>query len=180
MKRITFRKRPTLITAAVVIALAGGIALAASPEPSKATDSPVATKLNEHDDKLANHEARITNVENDVKVVQDKTATAPSDKRVDVPAVPTNNQEQGGVSISTRVPEPKPTVVSFEEVPVDNLNTDCKLTYSDGSTYVWRWMVINPHGSWQTDGVGQNGKWIETKNTLNRCDDTVVGKEKIN
>jgi len=61
-------------------------------------------------------------------------------------------------------PQPTPvTVVAVEQVPVaGGKDVDCKLTYSDGTTYQWHWKIVGG----------------TTTNTSGYCDERIVGKAK--
>lgn len=70
------------------------------------------------------------------------------------------------------------TVSSYRQIDEDSGNIDCEYTYSDGTTYQFHWQVINPQGSWQTNGQGQDGHWVATTTTSGVCDDSVIGQSK--
>lgn len=76
------------------------------------------------------------------------------------------------------------TVVSFKEVPVANtqnkdgtqiLNTDCQITYSNGTTFSWLWQTYNPEGSWTENSFGQDGHYTSGTATLGKCDSSLIG-----
>lgn len=128
---LTLKKK--LITGGVVIALAAGGVTAAlnSPQTTGADTSPVTTQLQQHSDELANHEARITNTENDVKDLQDKTSTPPSSTRVEVPVyIPAPAVTQSSPSVTA----PAPVTVTGSGLMIGGqYDGYCILTYSDGS-----------------------------------------------
>lgn len=85
------------------------------------------------------------------------------------------------ISSSTVVPAPQSpvTVTNYSVIPLDDIgNQDCVYTYSDGTTYQFRYQTINPQGSWITDGQGKNGYWAPTIHTDGICDDSVIGQLK--
>lgn len=72
------------------------------------------------------------------------------------------------------------TVAAFEQVPQpDGESIDCKLTYSDSSTYQWHWMIVDEHGAWVTDSQGQHGHWQQTTSAIRACDNSLIGQEKL-
>lgn len=127
-------------------------------------------KIQQHDEQLANHEARITNTESDVADVQTNTSTPPSNNRQSVPSVTTPEPQAADSPAPATQPAPAPTPVtvkSYDQVGVeDTENMDCKLTYSDDTTYIFRWKTVTYNQS--TKITSMNGK----------CDTSVVGKEK--
>lgn len=131
-----------LATAGVLLGgLAGATALTL-PQNGHATDvTPVETQVNTNTQELANHEARITNTENDVKDLQNNTGIAPSKSDVTVPT-PT-----------PVVSAPKVTVVSYEMIYLDGGKMDCKYTYSDGSAYQWNFSYRDAQGVTHTNGI---------------------------
>ncbi len=77
-----------------------------------------------------------------------------------------------------------PTIVSFQEVPTtppatDSSATNCTVTYSDGSTHTWLWEQTIIDGSWQENGVGQNGHWVPTTAVSGNCNSSLIGKTTI-
>lgn len=165
-------KKTAIITFVTILALAGGVFALNNPQPTKAVDSPLVTQVDNQGKQLANHEARISNTENDVKDLQTNTNTAPSSNRTAVPDAAPQPTPQ------TPVLPPAPITVSAFEIIPSGPNSDCKLTYTDGTTYQWNWKVINAQGAWQTDGNGQNGHWVQTTQINGQCDQSVIGREK--
>lgn len=174
------KKKLALVTGVVTLALVGAVVAATQPDSTGATDSPIVDQVNRQEQELANHDARITNTENDVKDLQGNTNTAPSTVRVEVPAKPaslanTPASNPGTQSTPAESGEPNPvTVTAYEKIP-DGNDIICKLTYSDGSTSQRKWQTTNPQGAWIEDGQGQNGHWQATTTTSGNCDDTLLG-----
>lgn len=50
------------------------------------------------------------------------------------------------------------TVSAVQQVPIDDNNTDCKLVYSDGSTFQWHWRTATKQ--------------------IDYCDERIIGKVK--
>lgn len=123
-------------------------------------------KLQQHDEQLDNHEARIDNTEADVEVVQQATNTPAAQNRQNVPQVTTPNPAPA--PSPTPQPTPPPvTVNAYEAIVVDENNTDCKWTYTDGTTNTFRWK------SYSTNSQGQK---VGTIN--NYCDGRAIGQIK--
>jgi hypothetical protein len=162
-------KKAVIVSSVLLIGITTGIAVLNGPQPTKAVDSPLTTQVDQQSKELANHEARITNTENNVKDLQTNTNTTPSTNQVAVPDATPTPTPTAPVVEPTQV-----TVVSYKQIPVDN-GTDCEFTYSDGTTYTWHWQTVNPHGSWQTSGDGSNGHWVSTTSTSGDCDSTSIG-----
>lgn len=110
----------------------------------------IGQELQSHEEQLNNHEDRISNTEADVKVVQEKTDTAPSTERVVVREV-TNRVTSPSPSPTptTNDPEQQPkeqqkiTITSYKVLDVENSeDKDCEITYSDGTTKTWRWQSV--------------------------------------
>lgn len=129
-------------------------------------------ELTNHGERLDNHEDRITNTEKDVKDVQDKTGVSPSTERIIVREVVTQLAEKKQVSEISPVyeePESPPivTVKNFEVITIDEKgNQNCKLIYSDDTTYERVWKTVRWDGTHKitsTSGV---------------CDSSMIGKEK--
>lgn len=135
---LSFRKK--LIVSGAVVALAAGGVTAALNQPATtgADTSPIVQQVNHNTDELANHEGRITNTENDVKDLQNKTGTPPSSTRIVVQAVTTP-------AASSPVTDPTPAPTSPPSGPVavtvagsglivgGQYDGYCLLTYTDGS-----------------------------------------------
>jgi cell division protein FtsB len=123
--------RKKILSLSVLAAMLGlGISTATqAPVATKAVDSPLVTQVDKQQSQLDNHEARISNTENDVKDLQDKTGTPPSTTRVTVPvAMP------GGTIIPVPVPGVEPVKVVNAVLRIaENGGHYCDLTYSDGS-----------------------------------------------
>ncbi len=169
------KKKIIFISVIVVLGLIAGISLVSKPQNAKAVDSPLTTQVDQQNKELANHEARITNTENNVQDLQANTNTAPSKTQMTVPST---------AEPSTPAPAVAPTpvtVVSYRAIPVGE-STDCEYTYSDGTTYQFHWKVVTHGSAWVTDGNGQNGHSVSTTNTniSGKCDSSVVGQEKVN
>lgn len=120
----------TLASIITIGSISGAVALNSTPQKAGADDSPIVQTLADHSKELANHEARITNTENNVQAVADKTGTTTTI----IEQVPATSQAPAEVA-PTLV-----TVTAYEQIPVDaNGSMDCKLTYSDGTIYQWHW-----------------------------------------
>lgn len=150
------KKKLILTTVASVLtigAVSGAVALNSTPQKTGADTSPITTTLQQQQDELNNHEARITNTENNVQAVASKTGTTTTV----VEQVPTP-------SLQTTAVAPTPVIVTaYEKLAPDSDGTiDCKLTYSDSTTYQWHWYKTH-------NGV---------TSTFNACDDTVIGQVK--
>lgn len=153
-------KKSTVVASIVLTTLATSVAYAnLNPYVASTTEQPpIIQQVEKHEAELDNHEARITNVESDVSDLQTNTNTAPSVQRVEVPVVVT--------------PQPEPvavTVVSYRQIPVEGTeDTDCEYTYSDGTTYRWRWETVEwNQGSKQSHRSGY-------------CNDNAIGMTKVN
>lgn len=149
-KLVPTTKKAGIITIAVVSGLVvGGLGVTRSEAAMDWLG--LEQKLTNHDEQLNNHDDRITNVENDVEKVQEETQTAPSSEKVVVREVVTENPtvQNEPEAESDPAPAPKPVVVTaFEQVPVDANRTDCKYTFSDGTTKttVWKVTSVNAQG----------------------------------
>jgi hypothetical protein len=150
------KKRIILITA--VLAAGTGLASAAlnAPQTTGADTSPLIQQVEHQGEQLSNHEARITNTENDVKDIQAATSTPPSVVRVPVP-VPNPLPPA-----PAQVPVPV-TVTSFEQV-LNGINTDCKLNYSDGSSVQRQWKIVDSDGN------------VSISHTVSICDSSLIGQ----
>lgn len=113
---------------------------------------------------LDNHEARITNTENDVKDLQGHTATQPSPNNKVAPAVVTPAPPLD----TSPDPTPAPVVVTaFEQIPiVGSENINCKLTYSDGTDYTFLWMIVSYN------------QGIKNAYSIRNCDKYKIGTQK--
>jgi hypothetical protein len=176
------KKRIVLSTMFLLGSIGTGVAAFNSPQSSGADTSPLVQQVQSNADELANHEARITNTENNVADLQSKTSTPPSTTQVAVPATPT----QSPVSPAAQTPAPAPsdpifphTITAYQQIPLDDQgNIDCQYTYVDGTTHQWHWQTINPQGSWQTNG--QYGQWVQTTNRDGICDASAIGSVQAN
>lgn len=98
-----------------------------NPTPTKAIDSPIVQQVQHQQEELGNHDARITNTENDVKDLQAKTSTPPSSTRVIVKEVTTPATVE---PLSTA----SPTVVTTASYELGGEKDGfCKLVYSDNT-----------------------------------------------
>lgn len=132
-------KKKLLIGGAIVALSAGGVTAALNtPQSSGADTSPLVEQVQHNTDELANHEARISNTENDVKDLQDKTGTPPSTTRVEVPTVSTPAPTASVSETTTAPATPAPVVVKESNINVGGqYDGYCTLIYSDGtSTHV--------------------------------------------
>lgn len=141
-----------LLTSAVLIATASGIAYSATRPISADSDLPL--KVQHQQQELDNHEARITNVENDVKGLQTNTGTPASSDKQEVPVV----------SPAPTPDQPKVVITAYELAP-EGENERCNLVYSDGTTFSFM--------SKQVDRSMGNAVIAFTP-----CDDSLIGKEK--
>lgn len=112
-----------------------------------------------------------------------ETPVSPSDQTTVVSATPPTLSPATSTNTTTTqqttTGTAPATVTAYEKISIpDSEDIDCKLTYSDGTTYQWHWLTINEQGSWVTDASGNNGHWVKTTNTANLCDDSVIGKQK--
>lgn len=100
----------------------------------------------------------------------------------DLAVQPAGEQTTVGQQTTTQqtVIQPDPvTVTAYEQIPIqDSEDIDCKLTYSDGTTYQWHWTTVNEHETWMTDSSGHNGHWVKATHTSNYCDASVIGNVK--
>lgn len=167
-----------LIGSIIVLGTIGGISTELSNQPKTNADtSPLVSQVDNNTKELANHDARITNSENDIKDLQNNTNTPPSTNKVTVPIVPTPSPTPDPVS--TQTPNPIPvTITAFQEIVIDPDTSDCEYTYSDGTTYQFHWKVSNLQGAWATDSFGNNGHYVKTTQYNNKCDNSVIGKIK--
>lgn len=134
------------------------------------TDSPTTiqgvNEVNDHQQsQLDNHEARISNTENDVSGLQQSTNTPQSSNRVTVPGVTPPPTSQAAPDVT---PPPTPvTVASYEQLSVPGSeDIDCKLTYTDGSTHTWRWKTVTYN------------QGTATTQLSGRCDPSIIGQAK--
>lgn len=119
-----------------------------------------------HDERLDNQDARLTNVEGDVSDLQTSTNTPPKTNTVYVPGVQTPQPAPQPASTSTPPPAPVlvTNVIQIPLLPSEDI--DCKLIYSDGTEKVWRWKTVT---------YNQGTKITYTSN---KCDDSLIGTVK--
>lgn len=136
------------------------------------TEPPIVTEVTRHGEVLDNHEDRLTNVESDVKVLQENTNTPQSTNKVAVREVRTQAPSEpihsptAQSSAVAEAPPPKVTIVSYQQITVDANTTDCEITYSDGTTKRWTWRK-----TWMNQGTLQGTE-------DGRCDPSLIGEEK--
>lgn len=134
-----------LIASATVLSIASVATFGVSRQGVAEDVSPIVVQVQKHETQLQNHEDRITNVEKDVSVLQDNTQTPPSNTKVVVREVlaPQPDVAQPVTSQPEVVVAPAPvTVVSYEKIPLEGTeNTDCRVTYSDGTSRQWHWQT---------------------------------------
>lgn len=165
-------KAIVLTSTVVILGVVAGVASQTQPNEAGADTSPITTTLD-------NHEKRITNAENNIKVLQTATGSSDSPDNVPVPAVVTNTSTTSTATTTQTSPTPGVTVTSFREIVLDASTSDCEYTYSDDTTYQWHWKTINPQGAWVTDGSGQNGHWQQTTQVMGECSDKALGQLKL-
>jgi hypothetical protein len=113
---------------------------------------------------------RPTHTDNTPQTSATPTATAPARTTTSVTA------QTATTDAPTSVPV---TVTAYEQIPLDSDGTmDCKLTYSDATTYQWHWQTITQQGTWMTDGQGANGHWVAATNNFGTCNQSVIGTTK--
>jgi hypothetical protein len=153
-------KKRALLIIAILAAFTGlaSATLTSNPPNAGADDSPLVTEVAHQGERLDNHEARITNTENDVKDIQATTNTPPSSNHAPVPTL----TSLPSAPVSVPVPTPI-TVVSFEQV-MNGINTDCKLNYSDGSSIQRPWKIVDSGGA------------ISISHTVSICDVSLIGQ----
>lgn len=123
--------------------LIGGAIAGAYLAPKKAAADFDLPGLNQQ---VQNHEARITNTENDVKVLQSNTSTAPAPSPVPVPVVVA--QPVQAPAPAAIQPPPAPSIVStvYGELQESSLSCSVLITYSDGSVKQDTWQSSAPTG----------------------------------
>lgn len=178
-------KKATLVTSIVVLGLIGGASAEMINQNNVGADtSPIVTEVDQQNDKLANHEARISNLETDTRVLQTNTNTQPSSNKQSVPDVrdvtihPTSSTgATASDSISTAPTVSVPVVTAFREIVLDADTSDCEYTYSDGSKSVFHWKTKGAD-AWVTDSSGNNGHWVKTTQENGFCDKRALGQPK--
>lgn len=156
------KKNILIVSSALVLAVGGATFALSRPTTTGADTSPLVQQVQHDSDRIDNHEARITNTENDVKDLQNKTDTSPSVIRVPVPVVTSTSPTQ-----ALSAPAPAQVTVSAVAQVKNGNDTDCKLTYTDGTSITKQWRIFD--GS---DGL------TETVHYLGVCDNTLVGQIK--
>ena len=135
------------------------------------TEPPIYTEVRHQGEVLDNHEDRITNTEKDVTELQTKTGTPPSPTRTIVREVSTPSPPTpiSSIPITTPTPQSTPvTVVSYEQIAIQGSeDVDCKYTYSDDTSYQWRWKTV---------AYDQGSKIISTHGQI--CDIGSIGQKK--
>lgn len=139
-----FQKKHYIVTGVLVVGLAAGGLVAAlnQPQQTGADTSPLTTEVDRQGQELSNHEARISNLENNQKDIQNNTNTPASSTQVSVPAA---NTKQTVVSTpsqpsdsSTPDPTPSPTIITIVSYSKGQIDPQghyvCHLVNSDGST----------------------------------------------
>jgi hypothetical protein len=116
------------------------------------------------DQTLKNHEARIANLESDIRTLLTATRTQPNPNKIPVPSAPPDTSDI--------------VVTAYQEIVIDDNTSDCEYTYSDGTKKRFHWKTTDVKGSWQTDNAGQNGHWIPVINFRGKCDDSALGLPK--
>jgi hypothetical protein len=162
-------KRKYLATIVSAIALSTIAVGATQYNKSGASDEPpIIQEVKHQGEVLDNHETRITNTENDVKDLQDKTSTPPSINNKPAPAVVTPSPAVVAPPTPTPAPViPPVTVTSFLQVPVGDMRIDCTITYSDGTTNTWMWQ------QWEFN------QGTKITHTIGKCDSSIIGKTKV-
>lgn len=157
-KQFAFTNKKTKIASGVAVGVIA-LATAVSFMPRTANGDFSLTDLNQQ---VQNHEARLTNTENDVKKLQDNTNTAPAD-HVAVPTAPTPGAStppaSSGSGGSSTSPSPSPaTPPPVSLVKTVNQSDTCENGqaythrmeyYSDGSS---KQFDQGPYGSCVTIG----------------------------
>ncbi len=169
---IKFNKRTGTLVGAVIISTLVVAALhfnkgGASSEP------PIVQEVKHQGQVLNNHEDRITNTEKDVTDLQNKTQTPPSSTRTVVREVTIPSATEP-LTIPTQTPNPTPSpapspviVTAYNRIPVQGSeNTDCRFTYSDGTTLQWLWETVTYN----------QGTKITNRGGV--CDNSVIGSIK--
>lgn len=147
-KEFSFSNKKTATGSAIaVVAIAFMTGLSFVPRTANGSFDldGLSQQVQNQDDQLKNHEARISNTENDVKDLQQNTSTAPSASRTAVPAVssPPSTTTSGGAAATPAAPAPAtvaPTVTSTKHINCSTNFTGTPefwegiyTTYSDGS-----------------------------------------------
>lgn len=154
---------------AVISGLVIGGAMANSGSATTSSPPDLTPQVQAQQTQLDNHEARITNTENDVKDLQSSTNTPPSVAKVDVPiaqAAPVLQQTAQAPTIPEPTSPTPVTVTAYEQIPVEGSeDVDCKYTYSDGTNYQWHWQKVE---------YNQGSK---ITNTSGLCDNRAIGHQ---
>ena len=170
--RLNLKSKTALIT---IVAVTSGLVvggLGVSKSEAALDWLGLEQKLANHDEQLENQNDRINNTEKDVSDLQTNTNTAPSTTKTVVKEVVTQNPtltQQPTPSTPPTAPTPI-TVTNYEVIPNgDEFN--CKYTYSDGTTYTFRW-------KWSSTISSSQGP-VQTINTSGDfCDNRAIGQNK--
>lgn len=151
----------TVVCAVISGLVVGGLKASPGQASTPTTDPAVAQEIKHQGETLDNHEARITNTENNVKDLQVHTNTPASTNTVVVPQVTTP-------SAPLPTPSAPPiTVIAFQVQPIEGTeNSNCMVTYSDATTYTWLWQIVTYN----------QGTKITSSNNL--CDNRLIGNQK--
>lgn len=148
-----------LIASATILTVAGTISYGLTkPSSIKADEQPpIVTQVNRHEEQLANHEARITNTENDVSDIQKSTGTQPSSNRTPVPPVTTQPTSQPTTQTGTSA-----VAVTNSSIELGGEHDGyCALTYSDGTKgYTKATITIVDKGNGQFGSTNNCGDFI--------------------
>lgn len=158
------------ILSSVVLPVVGAAHIASNSAGADA-EPPIVTEVRHQGEVLDNHEARIGNLETDVADVQANTNTTPSPNKVSVPSVSTPSVTVTADPTPTPpapAPEAKPIVVEgYAIVNIEGSeDQDCKVTYTDGTSYQWHWKQI------------EYNQGTRIVHGINKCDDSLVGTKK--
>lgn len=155
-------KKILLAIAGAVVLSVGGVGLM-QIKAGASSDPPIVQEVKHQGEVLDNHEARITNTENNVKDLQNHTNTPPSTNTMPIPQVVTPPTQISSDPVQAQVV----TVASFDVQTVNGTeNLNCQLTYSDGTTHTFLWQTVN---------YNQGDKLISATGS---CDSSVIGKIK--
>lgn len=151
------KKKAIIISSILIAGSVIEVTALQAPQSGGAVDSPLIQEVDHQGQVLNNHEARITNTENNVKDIQSKTSTPPSTTQVSIP--------QTTATPTTPVVASQVTIISFEVIPISGSeDQDCKYVYTDGSTKQF---------AWQRTIYNQGTKITQTSGY---CDGRVIGQ----
>lgn len=95
------------------------------------------------------------------------------------PSEPSQTTPPSKATDTAPAPKQTATVTAYQRIQIAvNGDTDCRFTYSDGTTFQWHWQTVNEHGSWVTDSSGNNGHWVASTTESGVCDQSTIGKAK--